>query len=240
MVIRFKCTCGAMGSADEAKVGELVHCTACGLDFPVPAGNDVPVAAEIAPAAGREIQRRSVPAAQRPASSRRAPNGKARAATHIGFKRTMWIPSLAVGLLCAVVGAYCFIPKSPARLPDLGVEDPQMVTDGEGHAWAIPQGAVLRPHKNGTMWYENTSGYEERAVSADDYVKRQKHAQGRQWGFLGFGISFFAVAGALVFLSLWMGRDAQWWPLPIIVGTIARRDVQMVGGGESRGKQPPE
>jgi len=206
VVIRFKCTCGAMCSADEAKVGELIHCTACGLDFPVPAGNDVPV-----------------PAAQRPASSRRAPNGKARAATHIGFKRTMWIPSLAIGLLCAAVGAYCFIPKSPVKLPDLGVEDPQMVTDGEGHAWAIPQGAVLRPHKNGTMWYENTSGYEERAVSADDYVKRQKHAQGRQRGFLGFGIGFFAVAGALVFLSLWMWRD-----------------VQMVGGGESRGKQPPE
>ena len=239
MVIRFKCTCGAMCSADEGKAGEWVRCEACGADLPVPVPQDVPVAEEVATPAGTVGQGipvkpfgvegvpagwpRTGSAAKRAAASRRAPTGKARAAMHIGFKRMMWIPALAIGLICMVAGAYCFIPKTPAKLPDLGVENPQMVTDGEGHTWAIPQGATPRPHENGSMWYENTEGYEEQAVSADDYVKRQKNAAGRQWGFLGFGIGFFAVAGALMFLSLWMWRD-----------------VRMVGSGEGERKQPPE
>ena len=37
MAIEFKCPCGAVCRADEAKAGELFHCDACGLDLPVPA-----------------------------------------------------------------------------------------------------------------------------------------------------------------------------------------------------------
>lgn len=36
MAIEFKCPCGAVCRADEAKAGELFHCDACGLDLPVP------------------------------------------------------------------------------------------------------------------------------------------------------------------------------------------------------------
>jgi len=37
VAIEFKCPCGAVCRADEAKAGELFHCDACGLDLPVPA-----------------------------------------------------------------------------------------------------------------------------------------------------------------------------------------------------------
>jgi len=36
VTIEFRCSCGAICRADEAEVGHLYHCEACGLDLPVP------------------------------------------------------------------------------------------------------------------------------------------------------------------------------------------------------------
>jgi hypothetical protein len=47
--ITFRCPCGAFHTVDDAQVGVLFHCEACGLDLPVPAASTVP---EDAPPAG--------------------------------------------------------------------------------------------------------------------------------------------------------------------------------------------
>ena len=44
MAIEFKCSCGAACSADEMKVGQTIHCEACGKDVKVPEPADAPVA----------------------------------------------------------------------------------------------------------------------------------------------------------------------------------------------------
>ena len=48
MAIEFKCPCGALCRADESRVGELFHCDACGLDLPVPATGEAPLAEVVA------------------------------------------------------------------------------------------------------------------------------------------------------------------------------------------------
>ncbi len=48
MAIEFRCPCGAVCSADEARVGELFHCEACGLDTPVPSPEQAQAAGQAA------------------------------------------------------------------------------------------------------------------------------------------------------------------------------------------------
>jgi len=40
VTIEFRCSCGALCRADEAEVGQLFHCEACGLDLPVPTAEE--------------------------------------------------------------------------------------------------------------------------------------------------------------------------------------------------------
>jgi len=47
VAIEFKCPCGAVCRADEAKAGELFHCEVCGLDLPVPASGEAAPLAEV-------------------------------------------------------------------------------------------------------------------------------------------------------------------------------------------------
>jgi len=44
VAIEFKCPCGAACSADEMRVGQTIHCEACGKDVKVPEPSDAPVA----------------------------------------------------------------------------------------------------------------------------------------------------------------------------------------------------
>ena len=55
MPIEFKCTCGAVCSADQSKVGQLLHCEACGLDVPVPAPGTADAVRKSDPAATAEM-----------------------------------------------------------------------------------------------------------------------------------------------------------------------------------------
>ncbi|MCX5656281.1 MAG: hypothetical protein NTY65_16720 [Planctomycetota bacterium] len=55
MAIEFKCPCGAICRADESRVGELFHCDACGLDLPVPATGEAPLAEVVAGPTGPSV-----------------------------------------------------------------------------------------------------------------------------------------------------------------------------------------
>jgi hypothetical protein len=55
VAIEFKCPCGAICRADESRVGELFHCDACGLDLPVPATGEAPLAEVVAGPTGPSV-----------------------------------------------------------------------------------------------------------------------------------------------------------------------------------------
>jgi len=233
--ITFRCPCGAFHTVDDAQVGVLFHCEACGLDLPVPAASTVPedaapgatggpvpapgasgglpasaspaapgadaaesfarlvqeehphadagelaeivdpghvhahakeelatVAHEVDPAhqggaddlvAQMRAARAGVPAAAlgdlaaagpRPAvrpARLRPMTAHQRASHHIGFKRFMWKPVLAMGVVCALFGLFCvrrFVmsgrapapPPRPAGLPEGFSGQPLITSQG--------------------------------------------------------------------------------------------------------------
>ncbi|MBE3070024.1 MAG: hypothetical protein IMZ66_07290 [Planctomycetes bacterium] len=163
------------------------------------------------------------PRKARPAS-KGPPKGKARAAHHIGFKRAIWLPSLAIGLVCLVLGGYCFFasPSNPyekhlerfwSELKEAGIGEFEVVRH-QGKAWAIPKGAAHTETVTGRVFFQNVPLYgdkapDEPAVEADDYVKSQDYQGGQQSRYLSFGLGLLAVGLALVVLSLWVLHDVR-------------------------------
>lgn len=150
--------------------------------------------------------------------------GKARAAHHIGFKRAIWLPSLAIGLVCLALGGYCFFPSisNPyarhdeqfrGELKQAGIADFEVIRN-QDKAWAIPRGATHTETVTGKVFFQNVPLYgdkapDEPAVEADDYVKSRDYESGQRSRYLSFGLGLLAVGLALAVLSLWAFHDVR-------------------------------
>lgn len=160
------------------------------------------------------------------------PKGAERAAHHIGIKRAIWIPSLAIGLVCMGLGAYCFFPSSDnpyARHLERFREELETAQIGEFDVvqvgetwWAVPKGAAHSASASGTVYYQGAGGFDELAVQADDYAKNQNYQSGRHSQYMGFGFGLLAVGAVLVVLSI-----------------VTYRDVRIVAALKTGGEQPP-
>jgi len=132
VAITFRCACGAVYTVDDAQVGVLFHCEACGVDMPVPsASTDAPAPASDRPrgsddlvaqmraarqdgAGGSRLGDLAAAGRRSPGAPGARPRGKPltahqRASHHIGFKQLMWKPVLGVGLVCALFASYCLL-----------------------------------------------------------------------------------------------------------------------------------
>jgi len=142
---------------------------------------------------------------------RRPPTGHARAATHLGFKKAMWMPAMLVGAVCLAVGIGSLVTAvlqygSPPELPGQ-----QILYGPDGRAWAIGSDATGIHWENGVPVGSLAGGYEDRGklASEDRDFARYLAARERATGFLIFGVALLAVGAALVALSLWMRWDVK-------------------------------
>jgi hypothetical protein len=92
-----------------------------------------------------------------------------RAAHHFGFKKVMWIPTLAVAVLCIVAGIIAFVlsardTTATITPPDVVIKEPEVIKDAQGVQWAIPRGNTPSPHDDGTMWSKDAQGQESAAL----------------------------------------------------------------------------
>ena len=157
----------------------------------------------------------SVP--RRPAKSPRRMTPHERAAVHLGFKKFAWPPAMALGLVCILFGALCLLslggiyiwPLKAIPRPEGAFDNPQIVKNSAGGAWAIPHGAKYSEHDNGMIWYEDESGFEQRAEPAGPLVEFQDQDRIRRQGFLKFGIGLSAVGVILAAFALWMWSDVR-------------------------------
>jgi len=200
VTINVKCECGREHSADEAMAGRTFTCDACGREVKVPAaggpaGDLVSQMHEVqaersAVARGAMADRASgVPADAGSASSAmpkakpaaaqakrtRPKNARERAAHHLGVKKVLWIPALAVGVLCSGLALWSartlvrlmVFPAEPLTISSLtsgqgkwgpifidepykGVEEKwELVQGSDGRWWFIATDAETLEWKDG-------------------------------------------------------------------------------------------
>lgn len=164
MTIEVRCECGKTFSVEESQAGASLECGACGREVRVPwatkgAGELV---AQMQASEGKGIHL-SVGVRS---PKRRAPTGHARAATHVGFKKVMWMPALGFGLVCLAAGILSVVMavQRYAALPPLSGE---VVRGPDGRSW------LLEKDRQNTVWrdgvpYSIVSGFEIRGQSPDD------------------------------------------------------------------------
>jgi hypothetical protein len=248
VTIEVKCECGEAHSADEAMAGRTFTCGACGREVKVPAAGG--------PAGDLVTQMRAVqaeqapgqPAAAGPASSAmpkakpaparakrdRPKNARERAAHHLGVKKVLWIPALAVGALCSALALLCLV-VGPVKLlttpsltsgegkwgpvfidePFKGVEEKwELVQGPDGRWWFITTDAETLGWENGRP--RPTQGAWDLPVRpAQESVKfsrlsaaaEARAGEGKR--YLVFGPIFLVIGPVLLALSLWMRRDIR-------------------------------
>ncbi len=139
---------------------------------------------------------------------RRAPAGHARAATHVSFKRVMWLPALLMGLVCVGTGIYSGVGYLSADVP----EPPGKVLKGpNGRLWVIDAEATDITWEGGEPRGKLPGGWdaigklpvEDRAF--ERYLVERKAAT--RWLF--FAVAFPPVGLILLGLGLWMRRDVK-------------------------------
>jgi hypothetical protein len=208
MAIEVRCECGESFSVEESKAGASLECGACGRQVRVPwaAKGAGELVAQMQAAAGKGIHL-SVGLAR---PKRHAPTGHARAATHVGFKKVMWMPALLFGLVCLAAGVLSVVLAAGryAALPPLNGE---VVRGPDGRSW------LLEKDRQDTVWrdgvpYSIVAGFEIRGQSPDDErsdFAEYLSARGRANGYLLFGIAFLVIGPVLLVLAFWMRRDVR-------------------------------
>jgi len=112
---------------------------------------------------------------------------------------------------------------------NIPVDGFEILQDG-GRAWAIPKGAEHRKTSTGSVYYVNESGFDEPAVSAEEYAKSQAaeaELQVIRTRLLWFGVGLMGVGGILAALSLFALRDV------LIVGARRRKGEAAEAGDET-------
>ena len=248
MAINVKCECGREHSADEAMAGRTFTCDACGREVKVPAAGG--------PAGDLVSQMRAVQAEQasgapadaglassampkaKPAAAQakrtRPKNARERAAHHLGVKKVLWIPALAVGALCSALALACLVvgPVKFLTTPSLtsgegkwgpvfvdepfkGVEEKwELVQGSDGRWWFIATDAEMLEWENGRP-RPTQGGWDLPVRPAQESVKfsrlsaaaEAQASAGKR--YLIFGPIFLVIGPVLLALSLWMRRDIR-------------------------------
>jgi hypothetical protein len=164
----------------------------------------------------------------------RPKNARERAAHHLGVKKVLWIPALAVGALCSALALLCLV-VGPVKLlttpaltsgegkwgpifidePFKGVEEKwELVQAPDGRWWFIATDAETLEWENGRP--KPTQGAWDLPVRpAQQSVKfsrlsaaaEARASAGKR--YLVFGPIFLVIGPVLLFLSLWMRRDIR-------------------------------
>jgi len=257
VTINVKCECGREHSADEAMAGRTFACDACGREVKVPAAGaagdlvsqmravqaersaGAPVDAASASSAMPKVK----PAAARAKRARlggrrgrraRPKNARERAAHHLGAKKVLWIPALAVGALCSALALVCLV-VGPVKLlttpsltsgegkwgpifidePYKGVEEKwELVQGDDGRWWFIATDAETLGWENGRP-KPTQGGWDLPVRPAEESVKFSRlsaAAEARASAakrYLIFGPIFLVIGPVLLALSLWMRRDIR-------------------------------
>ena len=248
MTIDVKCECGREHSADEAMAGRTFACDACGREVKVPAAGQAgdlvtqmravqaerasgePVSADAAAGLGTAVKS-GVPHARPKA---RPKNARERAAHHLGAKKVLWIPALAVGALCSALALLCLVagPVKLLTIPSLtsgqgkwgpvfvdepfkGVEEKwELVQGPDGRWWFIATDAETLGWENGRP-KPTQEGWDLPVRPAQESVKFSRlsaAAEARAGAgkrYLIFGPIFLVIGPVLLALSLWMRRDIR-------------------------------
>jgi len=248
VAINVKCECGREHSADEAMAGRTFACDACGREVKVPAAGG-PAGDLVSQMRAVQAERASVappdaasagsamPTAKpAPARAKRArpKNARERAAHHLGAKKVLWIPALAVGALCSALGLVCLV-VGPVKLlttpsltsgegkwgpvfidePYKGVEEKwELVQAPDGRWWFIATDAETLQWENGRP-RPTQGGWDLPVRPAEESVKFRRlsaAAEARASAgkrYLIFGPIFLVIGPVLLALSLWMRRDIR-------------------------------
>ena len=258
MTINVKCECGREHSADKAMAGRTFACDGCGREVKVPAAGAagdlvtqmravqderfaVARGAMADRASGAPADAGSASSAMpkaKPAPARakrdRPKNARERAAHHLGVKKVLWIPALAVGALCSALALLCLV-VGPVKLlttpsltsgegkwgpvfidePFKGVEEKwELVQGPDGRWWFITTDAETLGWENGRP--RPTQGAWDLPVRpAQESVKfsrlsaaaEARAGEGKR--YLVFGPIFLVIGPVLLALSLWMRRDIR-------------------------------
>lgn len=146
MTIEFQCECGAPCSADEAKVGQLYHCEACGLDIPVPLPAHAKaslkdVQAQIAqPGAAAEMVHQIQEAHPEVAAAHGDPDK--RKADRAAFQAQLGQHAGAAELLEQIHGIHTAPPSAPAAPSDAAPADAAPAPTAEAGAPAARPAAI--------------------------------------------------------------------------------------------------
>ena len=258
MTINVKCECGREHSADEAMAGRTFTCDACGCEVKVPAAGAAgdlvsqvrAVQAERsavargamadrasgAPAGAGSASSAMPKAKPAPARAKRArpKNARERAAHHLGAKKVLWIPALAVGALCSALALLCLV-VGPVKLlttpsltsgqgkwgpvfvdePFKGVEEKwELVQGSDGRWWFIATDAETLEWENGRP-KPTQGGWDLPVRPAQQSVKfsrlsaaaEARASAGKR--YLIFGPIFLVIGPVLLALCLWMRRDIR-------------------------------
>ncbi|HUS44945.1 MAG TPA: hypothetical protein VM219_02810 [Phycisphaerae bacterium] len=244
MAIEFQCECGAAHSAEESMAGQTFTCDECSKEITVPAagsGADELVAQmrqaaerSAAPGAAGEIARAIQSGAGPKAPPAPPRDRRARAATHLKFKKVAWIPALVVGIVCAAFGLGCIVsaltvePEVPELTTGQGRWGPifedergdkyELVEGPDGRKWFIAQDAEKLEWKDGRP-IATQQGWDLKVVPAETSHKFRAwsaatdraatHSERLGVGYLIFGAAFLVVGPVLIFLALWMRRDIR-------------------------------
>jgi len=247
-MINVKCECGEIHSADEAMAGRTFACDACGREVKVPAagGSAGDLVSQMravqaersagAPADAGSAGSAMPEAKRAPAQAKRArpKNARERAAHHLGAKKVLWIPALAVGALCSALALLCLV-VGPVKLlmtpsltsgegkwgpifidePYKGVEEKwELVQGDDGRWWFIATDAETLQWENGRP-KPTQGGWDLPVRPADESEKfrRLSAAADAQASvgkhYLVFGPIFLVIGPVLLALSLWMRRDIR-------------------------------
>jgi hypothetical protein len=247
VTINVKCECGREHSADEAMAGRTFACDGCGREVKVPAAGAAgdlvtqmrTVQAERAPGLPADAGPASsaMPKAKpAPAQAKRArpKNARERAAHHLGVKKVLWIPALAVGALCSALALLCLV-VGPVKLlttpsltsgegkwgpifidePAQGLEEKWELVQGlDGRWWFIATDAEKFEWENGRP-RPTQGGWDLPVRPAQQSVKFSRLSAAAEARatvakhYLLFGTVFLVIGPVLLALSLWMRRDIR-------------------------------
>jgi hypothetical protein len=171
-----------------------------------------------------------------PARAKRArpKDARERAAYHLGVKKVLWLPALAVGALCSALALVCLVvgPVKLLTMPSLtsgegkwgpvfvdepfkGVEEKwELVQGSDGRWWFIATDAETLEWENGRP-KPTQGGWDlpvRLAQQSAKFSRLSAAAEARASAgkrYLLFGPIFLVIGPVLLFLSLWMRRDIR-------------------------------